>query len=102
MSNIVIEYRISLWNSEFRMSQRFRVDGDIFENGPCMDVKNRDPMRMCEEFRWMYNIGARMNFCVVHRVVWCHRGQCLFVAVVFHILLIIEGEVWNVKAKVIP
>ena len=31
---------------------------------------------------------------------WCQRGHCLFVAVVFHILLIIEGEVWNVKAEV--
>ena len=31
---------------------------------------------------------------------WCQRGHCLFVAVVFYILLIIEGEVWNVKAEV--
>ena len=38
MSNIVIEYRISLSNSEFRMSQRFLVDGDIFENGPRVDT----------------------------------------------------------------
>ena len=30
MSKIVIEYRILLSNSEFRMSQRFRVDRDIF------------------------------------------------------------------------
>ena len=37
MSNIVIEYRILLSNSEFRMAQRFRVDGDIFENGPRVD-----------------------------------------------------------------
>ena len=29
MSNIVIEYRIPLSNSEFRRSQRFRVDGDV-------------------------------------------------------------------------
>ena len=38
MSNIVIEYRILLSNSEFRMSQRFRVDRDIFENGPRVDA----------------------------------------------------------------
>ena len=38
MSNIVIEYRISLSNSQFRMSQHFRVDGDHFENGPCVNV----------------------------------------------------------------
>ena len=38
MSNIVIEYRILLSNSEFRKSQRFRVDGDIFENGPRVDA----------------------------------------------------------------
>ena len=38
MSNIVIEYRILLSNSEFRMSQRFRVDGDIFENGSRVDA----------------------------------------------------------------
>ena len=34
ISNIVIEYRILLSNSKSRMSQGFRVDGDIFENGP--------------------------------------------------------------------
>ena len=41
-----------------------------------------------------------MNFCVVHSVVLSNR-DCLFVVVVFRILLIIdneEGEVWNVKA----
>ena len=38
MSNIVIEYQILLSNSEFRMSQRFRVDRDIFENGPRVDA----------------------------------------------------------------
>ena len=41
-----------------------------------------------------------MNFCVVHRVVLSKR-DCLFVVVVFCILLVIdneEGEVWNVKA----
>ena len=38
MSNIVIEYRILLLNREFRLSQRFRVDGDIFENGPRVDA----------------------------------------------------------------
>ena len=38
VSNIVIEYRILLSNSEFRMSQRFRVDGDISENGPRVDA----------------------------------------------------------------
>ena len=38
MSNIVIEYRILLSNSEFRMSQRFRVDRDIFESGPRVDA----------------------------------------------------------------
>ena len=38
MSNIVIEYRILLSNSEFRMLQRFRVDRDIFENGPRVDA----------------------------------------------------------------
>ena len=38
MSNIVTECRISLSNSEFRMPQRFRVDGDIFENGPHVDA----------------------------------------------------------------
>ena len=37
MSNIVIEYRISLSKIEFRMSQRFHVDGDIFENAPRVD-----------------------------------------------------------------
>ena len=37
MSNIAIEYRISLSNSEFQMSQRFRVAGNIFENGPRED-----------------------------------------------------------------
>ena len=31
MSNIVNECLISLSNIEFRMSQHFRVDGDIFE-----------------------------------------------------------------------
>ena len=40
-SNIVIEYRISLSNIEFQMSQRFRVDGDISENAPRVDV---DPL----------------------------------------------------------
>ena len=39
MSNIVIEeYRISLSNIEIRISQRFRVDGDIFENSPRVDA----------------------------------------------------------------
>ena len=38
MSNIVIEYQILLLNSKFRVSQRFRVDGDIFENGPRVDT----------------------------------------------------------------
>ena len=38
MLNIVIEYRILLSNSEFRMSQRFRVDRDIFENGLLVDA----------------------------------------------------------------
>ena len=38
MSNIVIQYRISLSNSEFRVSQHFRVDGDIFENGLRVDA----------------------------------------------------------------
>ena len=38
MSNIVIEYGILLSNSEFRMSQHFRVDRDIFENGPRVDA----------------------------------------------------------------
>ena len=38
MSNIVIEYRILLSNSEFRMLQRFRVDRDIFENAPRVDA----------------------------------------------------------------
>ena len=38
MSNIVIEYRISLSNIEFEMSQRFHVDGDILENAPRVDV----------------------------------------------------------------
>ena len=38
MSNIVIEYRILLSNSEIRMSQRFRVDRDIFENGRRADA----------------------------------------------------------------
>ena len=36
-------------------------------------TKNRDPMGMCEEFRCMQNIGARMNFYVVHRVVVSKR-----------------------------
>ena len=38
MSNIVIECRILLSNSEFRMSQRFRMDRDIFESGPRVDA----------------------------------------------------------------
>ena len=41
-----------------------------------------------------------MIVCVVHRVVLSKR-DCLFVAVVFCILLVIdneEGEVWNVKS----
>ena len=38
MSNIVIQNRILLSNSEFRMSQCFRVDRDIFENGPRVDA----------------------------------------------------------------
>ena len=37
MSNIAIEYRFSLSNSEFQRSQRFGVDGEIFENGPRVD-----------------------------------------------------------------
>ena len=37
MPNIVIDYGISLTNIELRMSQRFRVDGDIFENAPHVD-----------------------------------------------------------------
>ena len=38
MSNVAIEYRILLSNSEFRMLQRFPVDRDIFENGPRVDA----------------------------------------------------------------
>ena len=38
MSNIITEYRILLSNCEFPMSQRFRVDRDIFENGPRVDA----------------------------------------------------------------
>ena len=38
MSNIVIEYRISLSNIEFRMSLRSRVGGNIFENAPRVDA----------------------------------------------------------------
>ena len=41
MSSIVIEYQISLLNSEFRMSQRLRADEDdeeISENGPRVDA----------------------------------------------------------------
>ena len=38
MSNNVIEYRIPLSNIEFRISQSFRVDGDIFENAPNVDA----------------------------------------------------------------
>ena len=38
MSNIVFEHRILLSTSKFRMSQCFRVDGDIFENGPRVDA----------------------------------------------------------------
>ena len=38
MSNIVIEYRISLSNIEFQMSQHLRVDGDILENAPYVDA----------------------------------------------------------------
>ena len=38
MSNIVNECRIILSNSEFRMSQGFRMDRDIFENGPRVDA----------------------------------------------------------------
>ena len=42
-----------------------------------------------------------MNFCVVHRVVVSKRTLLvLFVAVVFYVFLIIEGEAWNVKAEV--
>ena len=36
--NIVIDYGISLSNIELRMSQRFRVDGDIFKNAPRVDA----------------------------------------------------------------
>ena len=38
MSNTGIEYRISLSNIEYRMSQCFRLDGDIFENVPRVDA----------------------------------------------------------------
>ena len=38
MLNVVIEYRISLLKIDFRMSQRFRVDGDTFENAPHVDA----------------------------------------------------------------
>ena len=42
MSNIFIEHRILLSNSEFQMPQRFRyrfrVARDIFENGPRVDA----------------------------------------------------------------
>ena len=44
--------------------------------------------------------GENEFLCVVHRVVSSKR-DCLFVDVVFRILLVIdneEGEVWNVKA----
>ena len=41
MSNVVIEYRILHSNSEFRMSQRFRVDRDIVENGPRVDADKK-------------------------------------------------------------
>ena len=38
MPNIVIDYGISLSNIELRVSQRFRVDEDIFENAPRVDA----------------------------------------------------------------
>ena len=38
ISKFVIEHRISLLNGEFRMPQRFHVDGDIFKNGPRVDA----------------------------------------------------------------
>ena len=47
------------------------------------------------------DIGARMNFCFVHRVVLSKR-DCLFVSVIFCILLVIdneEREVWNANWK---
>ena len=38
MSNIVIEYRISLSSIKFRISHLFRVDADIFEKTPRVDA----------------------------------------------------------------
>ena len=38
MPNIVIDYGISLSNIELWVSQRFRVDGNIFENAPRVDA----------------------------------------------------------------
>ena len=38
MSNIVIDYGISLSNKKFLMSQRFCVDRDTFENAPRVDA----------------------------------------------------------------
>ena len=38
LPNIVIDYGLSLSNIELRMSQRFRVDRDIFENAPRVDA----------------------------------------------------------------
>ena len=52
---------------------------------------------MCEEFRYMYNIGATVNFCVVHRMVLSNRTLLVCCCT----LLTIdngEREVWNVKA----
>ena len=38
MPNIVIDYGISFSNIKLRVSHRFRVDGDIFENAPRVDA----------------------------------------------------------------
>ena len=38
MPNIVIDYGISFSNIELRVSHRFRVDGDNFENAPRVDA----------------------------------------------------------------
>ena len=38
MPNIVIYYGISLSNIELWVSQRFRADGNIFENAPRVDA----------------------------------------------------------------
>ena len=84
----------------FRAERTFLFVHAVISTMDITSLENKDPLGMCEEFRCMKNIVARMNFCVAHRVV-LSKKDCLFVAVVFCIVLVInneKGEVWNMKA----